>query len=82
MEESTARRMAWSIGILSIALMVAGLVIMFVDRHVILPQVSDSWTFSSVLDVVVNIGVPAIGLVIASKRRENPLGWLLLTAGL
>jgi two-component system, NarL family, sensor kinase len=80
--ESTARRLAWSIGILSVALMVAGLVIMFVDRHVILPQVSDSWTFSSVLDVVVNIGVPAIGLVIASKRRENPLGWLLLTAGL
>jgi signal transduction histidine kinase len=62
--------------------MVAGLVIMFMDRHVILPQVSDSWTFSSVLDVVVNIGVPAIGLVIASKRRENPLGWLLLAAGL
>jgi len=82
MKAPTARRMAWSIGILSIALMIAGLVIMFVDRHVVLPQVSDSWTFSSVLDVAINIAVPAIGLVIASRRRENPLGWLLLAAGL
>ena len=82
MKASTARRVAWSIGIPSIALMVAGLVIMFVDRHAILPQVSDSWTFSSVFDVTVNIAVPAIGLVIASRRRENPLGWLLLAAGL
>jgi len=82
MKASTARLMAWSIGILSIALMIAGLIIMFVDRHVVLPEVSDSWTFSSVLDVTVNIAVPAIGLVIASRRRENPLGWLLLAAGL
>jgi signal transduction histidine kinase len=81
-KESTARMTAWSIGILSIALMIAGLIIMFVDRHVVLPEVSDSWTFSSVLDVAVNIAVPAIGLVIASRRRENPLGWLLLVAGL
>jgi signal transduction histidine kinase len=82
MKASTARRMAWSIGILSIALMVAGLVFMFADRNTILPDVSDSWTFSSVFDVVINIAVPAIGLVIASRRRENPLGWLLLVAGL
>ncbi len=81
MRESTARRMAWSIGILSIALMVAGLVFMFVDRHATLPQVSDSWTFSSVFDVTINVAVPVIGLVIASRRRENPLGWLLLAAG-
>jgi signal transduction histidine kinase len=82
MRASTARRMAWSIGILSIGLMLAGLVFMFVDRHAVLPDVSDSWTFSSVFDVVVNIAVPVIGLVIASRRRENPLGWLLLAAGL
>jgi len=82
MRASTARGLAWSIGIPSIALTVAGLVIMFVDRHAVLPQVSDSWTFSSVFDITVNIAVPVIGLVIASRRRENPLGWLLLAAGL
>src|SRR4029450_13957782 len=73
---------AWSIGILSIALMIAGLILMFVDRHVALPEVSDSRTFSRALDAAVNIAVPAIGLVMASRRRENPLGWLLLVAGL
>jgi signal transduction histidine kinase len=82
MNASTARRMAWSIGILSIAFTVAGLVFMFVDRHAILPEVSDPWTFSSVFDAVVSIAVPVIGLVIASRRRENPLGWLLLVGGL
>jgi len=82
MKASTARRMAWSIGILSIALTVAGLVFMLVDRHAILPEVSDSWTFSSVFDVTINVALPVIGLVIASRRRENPLGWLLLVAGL
>ncbi len=82
MKASTARRIARSIGILSIALMIASLVIMFVDRHVVLPQVSDSWTFSNVFDVVVSIGVPVIGLIIASRRWENRLGWLLLAAGL
>jgi signal transduction histidine kinase len=82
MNASTARRMAWSIGLLSIALLVAGLVLMFVNRHTILRDVSDSWTFSSVFDVVTSIGVSAIGLVIASRRRENTLGWLLLAAGL
>src|SRR2546426_2857961 len=82
MKASTARKLAWSIGVLSIGLMLAGLVFMFVDRHAVLPDVSDSWTFSSVFDVIVNIAVPVIGLVIASRRRENPLGWLLLAAGL
>ena len=82
MKASTARGVAWSIGVLSIAFMLAGLVFMFVDRHAVLPDVSDSWTFSSVFDVIVNIAVPVIGLVIASRRRENPLGWLLLIAGL
>ncbi|TMK49012.1 MAG: hypothetical protein E6G55_01170 [Actinobacteria bacterium] len=82
MKASTARGVAWSIGVLSIAFMLAGLVFMFVDRHAVLPDVSDSWTFSSVFDVVVNIAVPVIGLVIAARRRENPLGWLLLIAGL
>ncbi len=82
MTASTARPVAWSIGILSIALMVAGLVFMFVDRGATLPEVSDTWRFSSVFDVGVNLVVPVLGIVIASRRPENPLGWLFLAAGL
>ena len=33
-------------------------------------------------DIIVNIGVPILGIVIASRRPENAIGWLLLAAGL
>lgn len=82
MEASTARRMAWSIGILSIALLLAGLAFIYVNRHATLPEVSDSWSVATVLDVLVTLAVPVIGLVIASRQRDNAIGWLFLAAGL
>jgi signal transduction histidine kinase len=82
MEASTARRTAWSIGILSIALILAGLAFIYVNRHATLPEVSDSWTFATVLDVLVTLAVPLIGMVISSRRRDNAIGWLFLVAGL
>jgi signal transduction histidine kinase len=82
MKASTARRTAWSIGILSIALLLGGLAFTYVNRHAALPEVSDSWTFATVLDVLVTLAVPVIGMVIASRRRDNAIGWLFLAAGL
>jgi signal transduction histidine kinase len=73
---------AWAIGLTSILLMAASMALMYVDRNVTLPQVSDGWTFINVFDVLVNLGVPVMGIVIASRRPENPIGWLLLVAGL
>ena len=55
---------------------------MYVDRTVTLPEVSDGWSFRNVFDIIVNVGVPVLGIVIASRRPENPIGWLLLVAGL
>ena len=72
--------MAWAIGLASIVLMAADFVFMYVDRNVTLPEVSDGWSFLSVFDILVNAGVPVLGIVIASRRRENPIGWLLLVA--
>ena len=43
---------------------------------------SDGWSFQNVFDIFVNIGVPVLGIVIASRRPENAIGWLLLAAGL
>jgi signal transduction histidine kinase len=82
MEASTARRTAWSIGILSIALILAGLALIYVNRHATLPEGSDSWSVATVLDVLVTLAVPVIGLLIASRRRDNAIGWLFLAAGL
>src|SRR5438132_8447099 len=82
MKPKTASRVAWSIGLSSIALMSGALVLMFIDRHAALPASSSGqWTFSNVLNEVVNLAVPTIGIVLASRRPENRIGWLFLVAG-
>ena len=77
-----ARWVASTIGLASIALMLGTLVLMYIDRTVTLPEVSDGWSFQNVFDIIVNAGVPVLGIVIASRRPENAIGWLLLAAGL
>ncbi len=83
MRPRTASRLAWSIGTFSIALMLGALALTFVDRHAALPDAAASarWSFSDVLNAAVNIAVPAIGIVLASRRSKNTIGWLFLAAG-
>ena len=76
-----ARWVAWTIGLTSIGLMIANLLLMYVDRNVVLPETSDGWSATNVFELLVTVGVPVIGLVIAARRPENPIGWLLLAAG-
>ena len=84
MRPRTASRLAWSVGIFSIGLEIGTLVLMYGYRHAALPATVSAyrWNFSRVLVVVVPIGLPVIGIVLASKRPENRIGWLLLAAGL
>jgi signal transduction histidine kinase len=84
MKPRTTSRLAWSVGVLSIALIIGTLVLMFIDRHAALPASESEarWNFSNVLNNVVNIAVPTIGIVVASRRPENPIGWLFLAAGI
>jgi signal transduction histidine kinase len=77
----SARNVAWSVGLASIALTIAGLTFRFVDRAATLPAVSDAWSVGGVFDVVANLSLPVLGIVIASRRRENPIGWVFLAAG-
>jgi signal transduction histidine kinase len=77
----TARRLAWSVGVASIVLLVATLVLMFVDRASDLPDDVAVWSVSDVLDVVVSIGVPILGIVIVNKRPRNAIGWVFIVAG-
>ena len=81
MTERTARTIAWIVGGTSIALLAAALVAIFIDRAVVLPDVSDHWSLRTAFDLLVNAGVPILGIVIASRRHENPIGWLFLLAG-
>src|SRR5947207_4239320 len=61
--------------------MIGGLAFLYLDRNAVVSADVTTWSASSALDSVVNIGVPAIGVLIASRRPENPIGWLFLTAG-
>jgi len=79
---STLRRIAWSIGIASMALYVGALVILYVDRHAVLPSDATRLNFGNVLDVASSAATAALGMVLATRRPENRLGWLFLAAGL
>jgi signal transduction histidine kinase len=84
MRPRTAFWLAWSVGILSAALVVGTLVLMFGYRHAALPASVGQyrWNFSNVLSQVVLMGGVVIGIVLASKRPENPIGWLFLALSL
>src|SRR4029077_12093594 len=79
---SMVRRVAVVVGAVSTALMVGGLVLLFIDRNVSLPSFAQSWKLSTVLDAVVNLGTPALGVLLVLRRPENRIGWLFLLVGL
>jgi signal transduction histidine kinase len=85
MKPKTLSRLAWSIGLVSIALMLAALVLMFVDRHVGVPDnqaaTSGTWNPGNVLNDVVDIVAIGLGILLAIRRPRNPIGWLFLAAG-
>jgi signal transduction histidine kinase len=83
MRRETASRLARSIGLSSIALMVGGLVLMFADRQAAVPAAASTqaWNFPNVLSAVVNIAALGFGILLASRRPENRIGWLFLAAG-
>jgi signal transduction histidine kinase len=85
MKPRTSSRLAWSIGIVSIAMLVGQLILMFIDRRLAYSTeavFATHWTFENVLNVSVTMAVPLIGIVLASRRPDNPIGWLFLAAGL
>ena len=65
----------------SVALIGGGLVLAYVDRHLV-PASLTGWTVSNISGQVVNMAVPVTGFVLASRRPENRIGWLFLVAGL
>jgi two-component system, NarL family, sensor kinase len=77
----TARWVAGCIAAGSIAAMAGALVLDYVDRD-LLPASMTGWTFNNVSGQIVNLAVPVVGFVLASRRPANRIGWLFLTAGL
>src|SRR5215475_2429965 len=76
-----ARWVASCVAVGSIALMAGALVLEYVDRD-LLPASLTGWAFDNVSQQAVNLAVPAVGFVLASRRPGNRIGWLFLVAGL
>jgi hypothetical protein len=77
----TARWVAVCAATASVALIGAGLALAYADRHLV-PASMTGWTVSNISAQVVNAGVVVVGLVLATRRPENRIGWLFLAAGL
>jgi hypothetical protein len=81
MRARTARRVAGGIAAGSVALMAGGMALAYLDRR-LLSAALTTWNLSYVFGDVVNLAVPIVGFVIASRRPGNRIGWLFLAAGL
>ena len=81
MRARTARWVTGCAATVSVALIGGGLLLAYVDRHLV-PASLTEWTVSNISGQVVNVAVPVTGFVLASRRPENRIGWLFLVAGL
>jgi signal transduction histidine kinase len=81
MRAQTARWVAGGVAAGSTALMAGSLVLAYADRHAV-PAAQTNWDFPDVFMDVVNVGVPVLGYILASRRPANRIGWLALAAGL
>ena len=73
--------LAWSLCALCLVLTALSLLVVFVGWSTPLPNGWPPWR-DYVIETVGNIGAPILGGLIASRRPENPYGWLWLGVGL
>src|SRR5215204_3003038 len=80
---SRAAWLAWSLGALSVGMFVATVVLYFLTRNVLPPS---SWGTGGPSIVLVFLlpflAIPLVGTLIASRRPNNPIGWICLAAGI
>ena len=83
MNVRVAAWIAWSLAALSVAMFVAGGVLYVLASSA---QSPGEWvtigTVSEMLTFVPYLAFPIIGALVASRRPENPIGWICLASGL
>jgi hypothetical protein len=83
MSHRTAARLAWSLGALSVAIFVATVVLYFLTLSVQPPASWGTGGFSVVLIFLLPfLAFPLVGALIASRRPNNPIGWICLAVGI
>jgi MFS family permease len=81
MSPRAAARLAWSVCAVSLLLMALGLLLIFASWSTPLPTGWYPWTYLA-NDAFGALGTPILGGLIASRRPENPYGWLWLGMGM
>src|SRR5215472_541172 len=81
MSAQTSRFLAVSIATVSVVLAAMALTLAYAGRHV-LPSWLTGWNVSDVSFDLDGVGVAVVGLVLASRRPANRIGWLLLAGAL
>src|SRR5215211_4757036 len=75
--------LAWSLAGLSVAMFVATVMLYALTRSVQLPTTWGTGGLSIVFVFLLPfLAFPLVGALIASKRPENPIGWICLAIGL
>ena len=80
MSRRTASWLAWSVCAMGLLLMALALLIILVGWSTPLPRGWTPWR-DQIITLVGIIGAPVLGGLIASRRPENPYGWLWLGFG-
>jgi signal transduction histidine kinase len=76
MRARTASRLAWSLWGLIVALVAVGLLSVFTR-----PTTGESW-WSMLAVLMVLVAYPTVGAWIASRRHDNPIGWVFIGGSL
>jgi hypothetical protein len=77
MSARTATQLAWALCALSLALTVLSLLLLILNLSYPNTHLYEPW-----LDNTLNaVFYPTVGALVASRRAENPVGWLLCPAG-
>jgi hypothetical protein len=88
MSTRAASWLAWSLAALSGAMFVAGAILTVLSLHLTAPiaQPSSDWgsggAIGKLLILTPFLAFTIVGALIASRRPENPIGWICLVAGL
>ena len=83
MRRRVAPWLAWALAGLSVAMFVAGFVFALLTMNIADPvRRTSTGGFDDLLIFLPFLAFPIVGALVASKRPENPVGWICLTAGL
>ena len=75
MTSRTAGRLAWGIAFVCFGMVAASLALLYLNRTAIVGDISGT---ADISDLIAGMTIGVLGALIASRRPENPIGWLLL----